>query len=126
MHAIESGAVEVEGIPTSEIIYYNYNDFNLHYNNSSSQPNNSDVDIRQQRYSQKGQALSQRLNQERNALLTRYNVFQTNLLYVLDTIEALGLELEILNWSDGEIEQYKQLINTEEFGTNPYECVSRT
>lgn len=115
LQAIENGSVKVEEIPTDEIIYYNYNDFNLHYDstsgkqNAATQRNSPPVVSQNQRMQQKGNAIVQRLTKERNQTLNSFTVLSPLENQLVSHNMELGHTLDQFKWGDEDIEAYHQI-----------------
>jgi ABC-type uncharacterized transport system ATPase component len=101
LRAIENGSIQVDGIDTSEIIYYNYNDFNVHYDEDSEKKANLNL-----RYGQNGHVLAYKLNLEKTELLRLYTLQNDVINQFLNILENDGLGLEFRSWSEEKIEQY--------------------
>ncbi|REG90993.1 hypothetical protein [Algoriphagus antarcticus] len=68
LQSIENGSIELEGIPATEVIYYNYSDFSLNYdiplptNGNRSQNTDVSKNTAKETYARKSSALTQRIN----------------------------------------------------------------
>ncbi|WP_166336896.1 AAA family ATPase [Sphingobacterium chungjuense] len=110
LNAIEDGSIEVEGVPSSEVIYYNYNDFTIDYNQTSNSiPNQMSA---AKRHSQKnGNSIVQGIINQRTQILNNLlfsNLSETDVL--IQSVLSRGYNISIIEWLPDEIESYKKFI----------------
>lgn len=110
LYAIEDGSIEVEGVPSSDVIYYNYNDFNIDYNQSSNSiPNQSSA---AKRHSQKnGNSIVQGIINQRvqilnNLLFSEPSEIET----LIQSVLNYGYNINIIDWLPEELESYKKFL----------------
>lgn len=109
LNAIDKGNVLIEGIVSDKIILYNFNDFNVYNIDLNHQDNQtSSLKNRQSALQSKSNSASQKFQQERNDILSSFNInrnFGSIYLddHILYNIEYYG----VLNWSEDDKEYYQ-------------------
>lgn len=102
LKAINEGAIKVESIDQSGIIYYSYNDFNIFYDDLSK---NNDLKIKSDFFANKSSSFSQNLINQRTTILSQYKLSEG---------DFSALEYIIINspdsfrWSEEEIEIFEK------------------
>jgi len=114
LHAIENGSIEIEQIPSQEIIYYNYYDFNLQYvKENSGKVNNNEKTPINQSITKNGHQIVQRISEERNNILNSYLSSKKGYQFI-DNVRNTGGQLDIFDWSEDEKIAYEKIRDTKE------------
>lgn len=100
LKAIDQGIIKVNGISYSEIVYYNYNDFNV-VNGKISE--NEGLKSNEQHFKNKSEEFFQKLQHERQSILKSYKVWNNSLLVSEEFFTNGEIILESLDWSNEEI-----------------------
>jgi energy-coupling factor transporter ATP-binding protein EcfA2 len=125
LQAIENGSVEVKGIPSAEIIYYNYSDFSLNYdtppltNGNRKQTIDVSKNTSKENFAKKSSALSQRLTKERNEILQAYKILPPKLSQIEDSFLHWDQSGDHFIWTDEELSSYKILLASADFVSDP-------
>lgn len=110
LHAIESGCIRIEEIPSEEIIYYNYYDFNLQYdvngNNNPNRPINESI-------KKNGQQIVQRILEERNRILTLYLSSKKYHQFIDDVLNHRSV-ISDFEWDENDKSAYRDIKKTNE------------
>lgn len=109
LKAVNEGIITVENIDQSGIIFYNYNDFNLFYDDLSE---NSNLKNKNDIYTNKSTSLLQNLSNQRISILNKYKI-TTDI--NLSSIDELLQNSDLLLWSEEEIEIFEKKQNDVNF-----------
>ncbi|MCW3170158.1 ATP-binding protein [Chryseobacterium sp. 09-1422] len=102
LKAINEGAVKVEGIDQSGIIYYSYNDFNIFYDDLSK---NNDLKIKSDFFANKSSSFSQNLVNQRSTILSQYKLNEGD----YSALEYIIINSpDLIKWSEDEIEIFEK------------------
>lgn len=120
LHAIEDESITIEGIPSSEIVYYNYNDFNVDYNQQPKTTGKSDQQLPVKKYvSKNGNSIVQRVINERIQILNAVEfVRNTELDNLIENVLNSGHQLSVLHWNQDEIKNFKEFLQLTPDGDN--------
>jgi len=108
LQAIEEGAIMLEGIQSSEIVYYNYSEFNIDYDHASNTRGRPDQQPNVKKNSGKnGSTIVQRITAERNKIISNVDFLRnTEFDNLIENVLNNGHQLSILDLEETEMKRY--------------------
>lgn len=100
LKAIENGSIAVEEIPKDEIVYYNYNNFNVQ---KEQQKNDN------QRSNNSANNIVRRINSERTQTLNKFTLLPQDHYNIIDMMVSNGYPIDTITWNGNEIESFKKI-----------------
>ena len=102
LHAIEEGAIQIEGIPSSEIVYYNYNDFNIDYDRQLNTTTGEKAPPKRHE-SKNGYSIIERISNERTEIINSVDFLQSGAFgWLVDFVYNKGYEMSFLDLNQDE------------------------
>lgn len=110
LHAIDEGAILIEGIPSSEIVYYNYNDFNIDYDRQLN--TNAGEKAPPKRHALKnGYSIIERISNERTEIINSVDFLQSGAFgWLVDFVFNKGHQVSFLHLNQDERRRLEDLL----------------
>lgn len=130
LQAIENGAIMIKDVELQEIVYYNYSDFNLYYNNDQTKTGEryqSSVEYLKKQFDEKVSLFQDKFRRERYRILGDFKLFPNESGHLFYSLFELGYNIKSSVWTNEEINECKKITENLDFRENPrkyYEALS--